>query len=193
MRSAHSKPATVGRRVGIIIVLTLFSIVLHEFGHFIVYRLAGVPVHVSLQSVRPTGTVNPTLDRWAKLAGPGLSWLAAITFLVIAKRRPGFGWTTASFTNASIRLFPSVMDLFRAMRGASPFSDEGDVALALANNALGRTICMLLAIALSLILTVLAAHQYGFAKRPVLKSCGVYVLSLTVGIAVVILDELVSR
>jgi hypothetical protein len=96
------------------------SIVLHEFGHLIVYRLAGVPVHVSLQSVRPTGAVNPSLDRWAKFTGLGLSWLAAVTFLVIAKRRPGFGW-------------------------------------------------------------------------PVLKSCAVYVLSLTVGIAVVILDELVSR
>ena len=115
MRSVHSKSATVGQRVGIIILLTLLSIVLHEFGHFIVYRLAGVPVRVSLQSVRPTGTVNPSLDRWAKFTGPGLSWLAAFTFLVIAKRRLGFGWTTASFTNASIRLFPSVMDLFRAM------------------------------------------------------------------------------
>ena len=62
MRSVHSKPATVGQRVGIIILLTLLSIVLHEFGHFIVYRLAGVPVHVTLQSMRPTGTVNPSLD-----------------------------------------------------------------------------------------------------------------------------------
>ena len=70
------------------------------------------------------------------------------------------------------------------MNGALPFSDEGDVALALTKNASGRTICMLLAIALSLTLTVLAAHQYGFTKRPVLKSCAVYVLSLTVGIAV---------
>ena len=193
MRSVHSKPATVGQRVGIIILLTLLSIVLHEFGHFIVYRLAGVPVHVSLQSVRPTGAVNPSLDHWAKFTGPALSWLAAVTFLVIAKRRPGFSWTTASFTNASIRLFPSVMDLFRAMKGALPFSDEGDVALALTKNASGRAICMLLAIALSFTLTVLAAHQYGFTKRPILKSCAVYVLSLTVGIAVVILDELVSR
>jgi hypothetical protein len=42
-----------------------------------------------------------------------------------------FGWTTASFTNASIRLFPCAMDFVRAVRGRPLFSDEGDVALAL--------------------------------------------------------------
>ena len=193
MKSGRLKSPTIGQRVGIIVVLTLFSIALHEFGHFIVYSLAGVPVHVSLQSVRPIGNVDASLDHWAKFAGPGLSWLAAITFLAIATRNPGFGWTTAAFTNASIRLFPCVMDFVRAVRGRAPFSDEGDVALALTKTPSGRASLILLGIAVSMILTVLAARQYRFVEKPVLKSGAVYFLSLTIGIAVVILDELVSH
>ena len=137
MKSGHLKSLTIGQRIGIIIVLTLFSIALHEFGHFIVYSLTGVPVHVSLQSVRPTGDVDASLDHWAKFAGPGVSWLAAITFLAIVAKNPGFAWTTAAFTNASIRLFPCVMDFVRAVRGRPPFSDEGDVALALTKSSPG--------------------------------------------------------
>ena len=67
MIPGHLKSLTIGHRIGIIIVLTLFSIALHEFGHFIVYSLAGVPVHVSLQSVRPTGNVDASLDRIARI------------------------------------------------------------------------------------------------------------------------------
>jgi hypothetical protein len=194
MKSGHLKSLTIRQRIGIIIVLTLFSIALHEFGHFIVYSLAGAPVHVSLQSVRPTGNVDASLDRWAKFAGPGISWLAAITFLAIAAKNPGFAWTTtAAFTNASIRLFPCVMDFVRAVRGRPPFSDEGDVALALTKSSPGRASLILLAIAVSVVLTVLAARNYRFVEKPVLKSAGVYFLSLTVGIAVVIVDELVNR
>jgi hypothetical protein len=193
MKSGHLESLTIGQHIGIIVGLTLFSIALHEFGHFIVYSLAGVPVHVSLQSVRPTGRVDASLDHWAKFAGPGFSWLTAITLLAIGARHPGFGWTTASFTNASIRLFPSVMDFVRAAKGTAPFSDEGDVALALTKSSSGRASLILLAIAVSLMLTVLAARQYRFVGKPVLKSCAVYVLSLTVGIVVVIADELVNR
>ena len=193
MKSDHLKSLTIGQRIGIIIVLTLFSIALHEFGHFIVYSLAGVPVHVSLQSVRPTGNVDASLDHWAIFAGPGVSWLAAIMFLAIAAKNPGFAWATAAFTNASIRLFPCVMDFVRAVRRRPPFSDEGDVALALTKSSPGRASLILLAIAVSVVLTVLAARQYRFVEKPVLKSAAVYFLSLTVGIAVVIVDELVNR
>jgi hypothetical protein len=183
----------ISQRVAIIILLTLFSIALHESGHFIVYTLAGVPVQVSLQSVRPSGAVDAALDHWAKSAGPGLSWVATFTFLVIAACRPGFGWATAEFTNASIRLFPCVMDLLRALRGAPPFSDEGDVVLALTTSRAGRASLILLAIALSLRFTVLAARRYNFVKEAGLKSGAVYILSLAVGITVVIADELISR
>jgi hypothetical protein len=96
MKSGHLESLTIGQRIGIIIVLTLFSIALHEFGHFLVYSLAGVPVHVSLQSVRPIGNVDASLDHWAKFAGSGVSWLAAITFLAIAAKNPGFARTTRS-------------------------------------------------------------------------------------------------
>lgn len=193
MKSGRLKSLNIGQRVAIIIVLTLFSIAVHEFGHFIVYSLAGVPVHVSLQSVRPTGDLDASLDHWAKFAGPGLSWLAAITLMAIGARHPGFGWTTVSFTNASIRLFPCVMDLVRAARGTPPFSDEGDVALALTKSSPGRASLIVLTIAVSLTLTVLAARQYRFVGKPVLKSFAVYIVSLTVGVAVVIVDEVVNR
>jgi hypothetical protein len=78
-------------------------------------------------------------------------------------------------------------------RGAPPFSDEGDVALALTNSPAGRAGLISLAIALCMVLTVLAARQYRFVKRPVLKSLAIYLLSLTVGIGVVIIDELLNR
>jgi Zn-dependent protease len=41
------------QRLAIVVFLSLASIVFHEFGHFVVYKSAGVPVPVTLQSVRP--------------------------------------------------------------------------------------------------------------------------------------------
>jgi hypothetical protein len=181
------------QRVGIVVGLTLVSIVLHEFGHFLVYKAAGVPVRISLQSVRPIGTVRGWWGPGALLAGPALSWIAAIVCLVIATKRPSFAWATASFTNASIRLFPCSMDLVRALQNGPPFSDEGNVAQTLTQSPVGRAGIVSIAIALSLTLAILAARQFHFVRRGALKSVGVYVLSLAVGIAVVIVDELVNR
>ncbi len=116
--------------------------------------------------------------------------MAAAVFLIIANRCSGFAWATASFTNASIRLYPCVMDLLRALRNGPPFSDEGDMSLALTSSVFSRSCLVLLPIIASLILTVLAAREYRFTTRGGLKSVAVYCLSLAVDIAVVLVDEL---
>jgi len=46
------------RRVCIIVLLSLASIPLHELGHYRVYKLANIPVHICLQSVRPINPVS---------------------------------------------------------------------------------------------------------------------------------------
>jgi hypothetical protein len=177
-------------RVGIVALLTIASIAIHEFGHFVVYRLAGYPVHITLQSVHAVGYVDPNLDRWAKVAGPALSLVAAAICLVVARRRPSFAWTTASFTNASLRLFPLAMDVSRAFKGAPAFSDEGEVALALTSAISGRLVLLAIPITVFLLLTALAAREYHFQRRGLLKSVGIYLFSLSIGVGVVIIDEL---
>lgn len=180
------------RLILIIILLTWVAIELHEFGHFMTYTLFGYPARMSLQRVTPVGDVPAWIDHWAKFAGPAVSLLAGAILLPVARRNHSFSWVTASFTNASLRLFPCVMDLNRALRGSSPFSDEGEVALAFTSSALGRSALILLAIGISLTLTVFAARQYRFQSKPILKSFLIYALSLSVGIGVVILDELLG-
>lgn len=178
------------RSVGTVALLTIASIAVHEFGHFLVYHLAGYPVHITLQSVHPVGYVDANLDHWAKLAGPALSLVAAAICLVVARRRPSFAWKTASFTNASLRLFPLAMDVLRAVKRAPAFSDEGEVALALTSATSGRLALLALPMAICLLLTALAAREYHFQRRGLLKSSGIYLLSLSVGVGVVIIDEL---
>jgi hypothetical protein len=176
--------------VGAVVLLTLAAIVIHETGHFLVYAAAGYPTKITLQSVSPVGEVDPILDHWAMLAGPVLSWVSAVIFLLVATRRPAFGWAAAAFTNASLRLFPCVMDLTRALTNGHPFSDEGNVAMAITTSAAGRSAIVLLAIAVSVTLMVAAAKRFRFARWGALKSIGIYALSLAVGIAVIIADEL---
>ena len=186
----HNSPGLF-RQIGIVFLFTLLSIAIHESGHFLVYTLADYPVKVTLQSVSPIGSVEPSADRWAKLAGPAASWVAALAFLFLALHRPGFTWATASLTNASIRVFPCFMDLFRAIQNGRPFSDEGDVAVSLTSTQGGRIAVVLAAIALSFVLMALSGRQYHFARRGTLKVAGIYFLSLATGIAVVLVDELI--
>ena len=82
------------------------------------------------------------------------------------------------------------MDLQRAFVGGTPFSDEGDVAAALNHSLIARCFLVLCWLAVSAILTLLAARQYRFQKHGALKVVGIYLLSLTVGLAVVLVDEL---
>jgi hypothetical protein len=179
------------RRAAVVVVLTLASIAVHESGHYVVYALAGCPVVVTLQSVHPVGPVADTLDHWAKLAGPAFSFLAAAVCLAVAHRRRSFAWATAALTNASLRLFPLAMDVLRAIKRAPAFSDEGEVALALTAASSRRLWLLAVPIALSILLTGLAAREYHFERRGGLKVGAIYLLSLAVGIGVVVVDELV--
>jgi len=189
---ANATTNSVVRWVALIVLLTGLAIEVHELGHLMTYILFGYHARMSLQRVTPIGDVPEWIDHWAKFAGPAVSLVAGAIFLVVAHNRHGVGWVTASFTNASLRLFPCVMDLLRAVRGARPFSDEGEVLLAFSTSPFVRSALILLVIVLSLGLTVLAAREYRFQSKAFLKSLLVYFLSLSVGIGVVILDELLG-
>jgi hypothetical protein len=178
--------------LGIVVLLTLASIAVHECGHYLVYKIARYPVRITLQSVRPIGYVNPRLDYLALAAGPAFSLIAAVLCLLIASRRPNFVWVTAAFTNATLRLFPLTMDVLRAIAHAKPFSDEGNVAIAMTTLATGRATLVLGVMAIFVYLSVRAARHYDFEKHHVAKSVGIYLLSLSIGIAVVVVDELLK-
>lgn len=170
--------------------LSLASILLHELGHCTVYKLADIPVHVTLQSVRPITPISGPVAVLGLAAGPVFSLVAALVCLLVAPHRPGFFWPTAAFTNATLRLFPCAMDLLRAVQGARPFSDEGDVAIALTQSPFARCLVILCFFAVATLLTVLATRQYRFQKYHTLKVFGIYLISLGVGIGVLIVDEL---
>ena len=103
------------RRVGIVVFLSLISIPLHELGHYIVYKSANIPVHITFQSVRPIMSISGPVAMLGLAGGPAFSVIAAIACLLIATQRPRFFWITAAFTNATLRLFPCTMDLGRAV------------------------------------------------------------------------------
>jgi hypothetical protein len=184
------KSATVAQRLGIVVLLAMVSIVFHEFGHFTVYRLAGCPVRITLQSVRPIGDVSDHLNLLALAAGPAFSLIAAVLCLLVARRRPSFFWVTAAFTNATLRLFPLAMDIVQAMEKTAPFSDEGDVVIATTTNPAARAILLLSVFMVFFSLTVVVARRYRFEKHRTAKSVGIYLISLAVGIAVLLVDQM---
>jgi hypothetical protein len=179
-------------RLGIVALLAWLSVEIHELGHFSVYALAGHPARMRFQRVSPSKPVPESLLHWGTLGGPAVSFVAAVVLLFVAHRRPSFGWVTASFTNGSLRIFPCVMDLLRALRNAHPFSDEGELTMAFTTSAAGRVTVMTLVLGMWLGLSVLVARQYHFQTRFWVKVLAIYTLSLGVGIATVILDELLG-
>jgi hypothetical protein len=178
------------RHLCVIVSLSLASIFLHELGHYSVYKIANIPVHITLQSVRPIALLSGPVASLGLVAGPVLSLFVALACLLIAQHRPGSFWPTAAFTNATLRLFPCTMEFLRLFQGAKPFSDEDAFALAVTQSAVARVCLILLFFALAAILTVLAARQYRFQRYVTLKVLGIYLLSLGIGIGVVIVDEL---
>jgi len=180
------------KRVGIVIALTFLSIEVHELGHLAVYRLAGQPARMSFQRVDPVGAVAPSLRIVSKLAGPVVSLVAAAILLAVAWRRPGFVWATAAFTNASIRILPCTLDVVRAARNRAPFSDEGDVALAISASPAVRSVLVAVPLLLSLALTIAAARAWRFPRHAFRKSLGIYAGTLALGIGVILLDEVLG-
>jgi hypothetical protein len=184
------KSVTVAQRFGVIVLLAMVSIAFHELGHFTVYRLAACPVRITLQSVRPIGHVSPPLNLVALAAGPAFSLIAAVFCLLVASRRPSFFWITAAFTNATLRLVPLVIDVIQAIEKTTPFSDEGDVVLAITTNPVARAVILLVVFAVFLSLTVVVARRYRFEKHRVAKIVAIYLLSLAVGIAILLIDQM---
>jgi hypothetical protein len=178
--------------VGVVALLAWLSIEIHEFGHFAVYALAGHPARMSFQRVRPAEPISDSLQHWGLLGGPAVSFVAAILLLAIARRRRSFAWITASFTNASIRIFPCVMDVIRALKGGRPFSDEGELVLAFTGNQIARVTVMVLILAMWLGLATVVAREYDFPKRKLLKVLAIYGFSFVIGIATVMADDLLG-
>jgi hypothetical protein len=179
-------------RVGVVALLAWLSIEIHELGHFAVYGLAGHPARMSFQCVSPVPPVADSLLHLGLLGGPAASLVAAILLLLVARRHRRFAWVTASFTNASLRVLPCVLDLVRALTGGRPFSDEGELALALTGSQIGRVTVMVLVLGMWLGLATVVAREYDFPKRKLVKVAAIYGLSVVVGIAAVIADEVLG-
>jgi hypothetical protein len=158
-----------------------------------VYWLGGYPVRITLQSVRPIGDVGSPLGPLALAAGPAFSFIAAGVCLFVARRRRSFFWVTAGFINAAtLRLFPLTMDMIRAIKNAKPFSDEGDLVIAITTNPLNRVLILVVIFSAFLLLALALARLYNFEKYRAAKVTGIYLLSLGVAIGVVITDELLK-
>ena len=185
-------PSQLMRRAGVVVLMALGAIELHEMGHLAAYAIAGYPARMSFQRVDPLVDVPHSVHVWAMAAGPAASMAAAAILLGVARRRKGFAWVSAAFASASIRLFPCLMDLVRAIRGAWPFSDEGVVALALAPSRPGRVALVLVPLLASAWLTARAAREYRFESRAAAKSAMIHALMLAVGLGMVLLDDLLG-
>lgn len=185
-----NRAVSIIRYLAVVVLLTLASIVIHESGHFIVYKLGGYPVRLTLQSVQPVGTVDPRWNAVALAAGPILSVIAAIVCTALAQRHGNsFAWVTAAFTNATLRIFPATMELIRAVTAGHPFSDEDAVIAAMSKHVGPRVIGTALVLACYVGLSAVIARRYHFTNHRMLKATLVYLVSLAVGIAIVIVDE----
>jgi hypothetical protein len=175
-----------------VVFLSAAAIELHELGHRTVFWLTGTPARMGFQRVDPTVAVSEGLRLWGKLGGPLVTLCLAVGLLLVARRRPSFFWATAAFTNASLRLLPLSFDLGRAIQGAHPFSDEGDLALGLTAAPLGRAVLVLAPWLAFAALSLLAGRTFPFARHRWWKVLGVYAISLVVDVGAVVLDDLLG-
>ncbi len=180
------------RRATLVTVLSAAAIELHELGHRAVFWLSGTPARMGFQRVDPTVPVSESLRLWGKAGGPLVTLALAIVLLAIAQRRPSFAWATAAFTQASLRLFPLTFDLERAVGGARPFSDEGEIVLALTRVPAER-FTILLAVWLGFgTLSFLAARTFPFRRQRWLGVTAVYLGSLAIGVGAAVADDLLG-
>ena len=194
MKSPAERPSAVStlRRAGVVVLLSAVAIELHELGHRAVFFLAGTPARMGFQRVDPTVPVSQTLRLWGKAGGPLVTLALAVAVVAVARRRRTFAWATAAFTQASLRLFPLTFDVSRALRGAAPFSDEGELALAISGAIPVRVTLVLLAWAVFGTLSLAAARTFPFRRRRWLGVAAVYLGSLAVGIGAALADELLG-
>lgn len=175
-----------------VVILSAIAIVDHELGHRAVFWLTGTPARMGFQRVDPTVPVSEAIRLEGKAGGPAATLILSVALLVVANRRSAFPWATAAFTHATLRLLPLSFDLVRAVRGQPPFSDEGDLALGLTASPAGRAVLVLGAWTLFAGLSVLAARTFPFPRLRVWKVSAIYLLSLAVGIAAVVADDLLG-
>lgn len=180
------------RRAGVVILLSAVAIELHELGHRAVFFLTGTPARMGFQRVDPTVPVSQALWLWGKAGGPLVTLVLSVAFVAVARRRGTFAWATAAFTQASLRVLPLTLDLARAVRGATPFSDEGELVRAVSAAVPVRVALVLVAWAVFGTLSVLAARTFPFGRRRWLGVVAVYLLSLAVGIGAVVADDLLG-
>jgi hypothetical protein len=180
------------RRAGVVVVLSAVALELHELGHRAVFWLTGTPARMGFQRVDPTVPVSNALWLWGKAGGPLVTLVLSVALVVLARRHATFAWATAALTQASLRLLPLGFDLVRALRGAAPFSDEGELARAFSAAVPVRVLLVLVACAAFGTLSVLAARTFPFRRRRWLGVAAVYLGSLAVGIGAVLADELLG-
>jgi len=186
------RSVTTVRRAGLVVLFAAFAIEVHELGHRAVFFLTGTPARMGFQRVDPTVPVSEALWLWGKAGGPVVTLVLSVAFVAVARRRRTFGWATAAFTQASLRLFPLTFDLRRALRGAAPFSDEGELARALSGAVPIRVALVLGAFGIFGTLSWLAAGTFPFRRRRWLGVAAVYLGSLAVGIGAALADELLG-
>jgi hypothetical protein len=185
-------PVSTVRRAGIAILLAAVAIEVHELGHRAVFLLTGTPARMGFQRVDPTVPVSQALWLWGKAGGPLVTLVLSVAFVAVARRRGTFASATAAFTQATLRLLPLTFDLVRAVRGAAPFSDEGELARAVSGNVPVRVALVLVAWGVFGTLSFLAARTFPFRRRHWLGVAAVYLLSLAVGIGAALADDLLG-
>ncbi|HZJ52725.1 MAG TPA: hypothetical protein VFD38_01190 [Myxococcaceae bacterium] len=165
---------------------------LHELGHRLVFWLTGTPARMGFQRVDPTVPVSDSLWLCGKAGGPLVTLVLSLVLVAVARRHGSFAWATAAFTQASLRLFPLTVDLVRALRGAPPFSDEGELIRALDAATPVRVTLVLSAWAVFGTLSFLAARTFPFRRHRWLGVAAVYLAGLAVGIGAALADELLG-
>ena len=190
--AGRPQPVSTVRRAGVVLLLSAVAIELHELGHRAVFFLTGTPARMGFQRVDPTVPVSQALWLWGKTGRPLVTLVLSVAFVAVARRRGTFAWATAAFAQASLRLLPLTLDLVRAVRGATPFSDEGELVRAVSAAVPVRVALVLVAWAVFGTLSVLAARTFPFRRRRWLGVIAVYLLSLAVGIGAVIADDLLG-
>jgi hypothetical protein len=139
------------------------AVVIHELSHAIVYWIGGFSAWISFQRVHVGPDVPKSYELLANAAGPVGTWIAAAVFYKISQSRNTFFWRTMTFSNATLRIIPSMIAIARTlMRSEHGFSDEGFIAFALAHSVPGRLGLLLPMLSVSIVGTWFAGKTYRF-------------------------------